>query len=712
MKSMNILAAGFAALLPAFAQEADAQIVGKAAAQKKLVAEADGDGNVIVDENAAKKSKRFVVPEENGWILEPLGAPGNLKLNSDLPVKPEFRPKKVARDGLKLFGEGVKDAVIVAQHGPILQRPMNELRYHLEEMIGREVYVQPDYPEDGRAAITVQYCGGAQERSVVRVEGNSVFIEGPDASGLSHALTYFLEALGCRYLWPGKGGKVIPKKSEVYVPEGLALDFVPQLKIRRMRDYHAIHERRVNDSRPFGIDSLKAAQRKREAAIDHFENRTFWQWHGLNDSVAVPGDEPTDDGKYRWEHRFNDYYVRFGKTHPDWFALQPDGTREMDNRPTFCMSKEGLVDQIAAETVEMYRRDPSVVAHTLCLPDGGYKTWCQCPECRRLDPVNAVKGSRLLILPQGRERREYVAYSDRVLNFYNRIVAKVKREFPDKRFTMYAYASYEAPPVKETPDPSLIIISVAGSYYRTHADRENARKALAAWGTFGNELIWRPNAPGGYLVRAPSNNARWFYDDVELYKANNVIGTDFDVVSGAWSVRGFVNYMLAKAHLNPDRLSYDDVLDDYCTAAFGKGADAMKEYFAALESLYERTAVDWAKEVADEDPKLPIPRVACVDCYMRHFDAAEFAPYLDAAAEAAADDDESLRRIAFFRTGLEIGRREKALAEAVWANAPDLKARQQESIAYVRGLWDADPFAVTLATGFYGSGPGRKPSCR
>ena len=688
-------------------------VLSSGAAQKKLVADADGEGNVIVDESGkAKKPKKFVVPEENGWILVPLGAPGNLKLNDDLPKKPVFRQRKAARDGLKLFGEGVKDAVIVSQHGPILQKPMNELRYHLEEMIGREIYVQPDYPDDGRAAITVRYCGGSQERSVVRVEGSRVYIEGPDAPGLSHALTYFLESLGCRYLWPGKGGKVIPKKSEVFVPEGLSLDFTPQLKIRRMRDYHAVHERRVNFARPFGIDSLKAAQRNRELAIDHFENRTFWQWHGLNDSIAVPGDEPTDDGKYRWEHRFNDYYERFGKTHPEWFALQPDGTREMDNRPTFCMSQEGLVDQIANETIEMYRRDPSVVAHTLCLPDGGYKTWCQCPECRKLDPVNAVKGSRLLILPQGRERREYVAYSDRVLNFYNRIIAKVKREFPEKRFTMYAYASYESPPVKETPDPSLIIISVAGGYYRTQDDRDRARRTLAAWGTFGNELIWRPNAPGGFSVRVPSNNARWFFDDLELYKANNVIGTDFDVVSGAWAQRGFVNYMLAKAHLNPDRLSYDDVVDDYCAVAFGKGAEAMKSYFAALERLYERVAADWANEIAAADPTRPIPRVAGVDCYMRHFNADEFTPHLDAAEKAAAGDAESLRRIAFFRTGLEIGRMDKRIAEAVWADSPDLREIQREAISRVRRVWDEVPFAISLSAGFYGSAPGRKPSTK
>ena len=92
-----------------------------------------------------------------------------------------------------------------------------------------------------------------------------------------------------------------------------------------------------------------------------------------------------------------------------------------------------------------------------------------------LDPVNAPEISCLLILPQGRERRPYVSYTDRLLDFYNRIVGRIKAELPDKRFTMYAYASYEKPPVKVVPDPSLIVISVAGGDYRSAKDRTSAR---------------------------------------------------------------------------------------------------------------------------------------------------------------------------------------------------------------------------------------------
>ena len=677
-----------------------AVVVMVAAAQVAQTAapEADEQGNVVVrgDAGKAKPKKNVVVPEENGWLVTPLGEPGHLKVNTELPNKPVFRPRRKAADGLVLFGGG-KDAVIVCQHGPVLQRPMNELRYHLEQMIGRDVKVVTNFPKDGGPALTVRYCSGT-ERSVVRVENGVVYIEGSDTPGLSHALTYFLEALGCRYVWPGKGGKVIPRKDRVAVPEDLSLDFTPELKIRRIRDYNATHERRVTDAACFGLDALKVLRAKRLAGIDHAENRTFWQWHGLNDSIAVPGDEPNDDGKIRWEHRFNDYAERFYAEHPDWFALQPNGKRMGDARPTFCLSNAGFTDQVAKETIEMFRHDMSVQALSMCFPDGGYKAWCHCEACRRLDPVNGAPTTvNLYELPQGRESRPYVAYTDRVLDFYNRVAAKVKAELPDKMLSMYAYSNYEAPPVKVRPDPCLIILTVAGGSYQTEANRESARRSVAAWGTFGNKLLWRPNALAGYRAWAPVNYARWLFEDVETFKANGLIGTDFDCMSGEWATDGFMFYMLAKAHLNPDRLSYDDIAADYCESAFGAGAAAMKRYFAELEALYEKVAAERAADLAAK-AKRAFGWGAGADAYMRHVDGSmlgRLSAILDEATAVAAGDEGACARIAFVRIGVEHGRMERRMAEATWNRSPDRRKISEEFKEHVRKCFQDDPASVS-----------------
>ena len=94
-----------------------------AAPAQKIVAEADEQGNVVINDDNEKKinelvrqgRKRRVVPEENGWITKPLGEPGSLVLNKELPNKPVFLPRKRFREGLVLFGPGVKDAVLISQ---------------------------------------------------------------------------------------------------------------------------------------------------------------------------------------------------------------------------------------------------------------------------------------------------------------------------------------------------------------------------------------------------------------------------------------------------------------------------------------------------------------------------------------------------------------------------------------------------------------------
>ena len=172
-------------------------------ATKEVSTEADDEGRVIVTEKEAKTKS-----DTSAFVMEPLGEEGHLKLNSEMPNKPTFRAKKPFEPGLRLFGAGGKDAVIVARHGVEVQRTLNELRWHLEEMIGRDVAVVPRFPDDGTPAIVIEFAKklDASEHSLVHVEGNVLWIEGTDGIGMSHALTYVLESLGCRYLWAGRNG--------------------------------------------------------------------------------------------------------------------------------------------------------------------------------------------------------------------------------------------------------------------------------------------------------------------------------------------------------------------------------------------------------------------------------------------------------------------------------------------------------------------------
>lgn len=674
-----------------------------AAPKNQRIVEADAEGNVI--ETEAERKRRA---DTSLYVIEPLGEACEQKLDTEMKRKPVFRPRRAFEPGMRLFGAGGVDAVIVAQHGAETQRVLNELRWHLERMIGREILVTPRYPEDGRPAITVRYTTGSDERSVVRIDDGVLYIEGADSVGMSHALTYVLEALGCRYLWPGPTGKIVPRKTDVFLPKGLALDFVPQLSVvRRIRDYYSCHENRVRYADQLGIDVLKAKEMQRMAGVDRFENRSFWEWHGINDSKKVPGGEPMNGGTYRWEHRFNDYYIRFGKDHPEWFALQADGTRNQDARPTFCMSNMELVEQIAKETVELIDRYPEVRSHSLCLPDGGYHSFCLCENCRRLDPKNLPRSIGKLYYPVRRPVERY-SYTDRVLFFKNAVAERVAKARPGKRLSIYVYSSYVNPPFREKPHPSFLIISVAGEY-TSPEQRAWARSNLAAWSTFGNPFVWRPNALRGFQTGLPQNISRCLFDDVELFKANGLVGTDFDCMSGCWPARGLDFYILAKAHLNPDRLSYDDFYDDYLTVAFGRAAPAMRKYYDCLYDAYNVAIKEVSKmRAAAASARKPVERGAHNVYYRKAYEAADPVRFLDEARTLSADDADAAARVAFVRIGAEIGRRHLAIIDAARTKAPDLARLQREAAEFFRETFLGNPLTLS-PSGVCGRHLGRDP---
>ena len=592
------------------------------------------------------------------WDVKPLGAPGDIRLPSGFSKKPVFRSPPERAPGL-VFRRGATTGVIVASAREAALA--DELKYHLDRMCGGDVKVVRTAPAEGPAIVLRTLADGPRGRAVVRREGNRLVVEGR-GSGLSHAVTYLLEGLGCRYLWPGTTGKVIPRRTEIVIPE-VALDDVPQLKMRWIRDYY-VH-RPVTNSPSFATLALDETVFKSffyAQRLDRPGNRDFFAWHGVNDESDL-------DGTYVWNHYFGDYWQKYGRTHPDWFALQANGSRHQDlgnrpERPTLCLSNMGLAEQAAQDHIARFRREPNLRALPVCLPDGGRMSPCMCRACRALDPVNASVShtTRLHFGPPVSASRQYVALTDRVLTFANRVQEKVRAACPGRRVTNYVYSNYIDAPVKVRPDPDLVLLSVAGEYV---ADmyRRWATDNLSTWSHFSNQLFWRPNALWGFSVGLPQNFARAIFEDLETFKANGIVGTDFDCMRNTWLTYGVVYYMVAKAHLNPDHLGYDALLDDYCRAAYGPAARTMRAYYDDLE---ERTSASVARDGNGAEPerRLNYRQAACYRL-SKNLDFAKLRGFLDRASAEAKDDAEVLARLRLQYVALDYGVRESRLAIAL-----------------------------------------------
>ena len=615
------------------------------------------------------------IPIEGKWETKPLGAPGDLKLCDRFANRPRFMPRRVLKDGITILDGAKKAAIVVPNGEEYCLKLARELAWHFEKMSGTAFEVTDTVPADGPALVyrTVErpasFTRGRSAYFKIWREGERVILGGEDA-GLSRATTYVLEALGCRYIWPGVTGKIIPKRAKIVLPD-ISVEDATSFVIRRIRLYGQPEWR------------------------DDPANRDFYRWHGMNDNRLMTSEKPNDADGYQWGHYYKDYYKKYYKTHRDWFALQPDSTRTLNlgshpERPTFCMSNPGLAEETARRIKEAFRRNPDKKALSICLPDGATSTWCMCEECRKMDPVNAPAGGITVFFP-ARRALPYVSFTDRTFAYMNRIAEMVAEEFPDKLLSCYAYGGYTKPPVKVKPHRNLLILSVAG-YYPSYGRGDEVEKNLAAWANFGNKLLWRPNAHGSFYITAPDNFGRRMFHDISLMGANGIFGVDYDTMSCEWATKPFVYYMVCRAHYNPDRLDFDTIADDYCRAGFGKGARAVRAYFDAVEKACHTAA---AQNAADTKPATSWADRVRRRCRLTNAtDYDELDRHLAAARALTAGDEAIAFRLARLQFGTDLGRRMKKIraGEAT-------EAEKEEARRFIADYLEKDPGAYPKTHG-------------
>ncbi|MCX7824363.1 MAG: DUF4838 domain-containing protein, partial [Verrucomicrobiae bacterium] len=193
-----------------------------------------------------------------------------------------------------------------------------------------------------------------------------------DCVGTRYAVVTFLEdKLGVRWLWPGELGKVVPRRETISVKD-FSSQFAPRLVQRRIRDAGC------NDRLEIGLKNLgfTAAdyRRQRDAAERVMSESGGWfGWQKLGGSFNVSGG-----------HAFGHLWEKYGREHPEWFAMQPDGSRDQSRngaRSRLCKSNPELIAAIAREKIEELNKQPGLLGVSLSPNDGGANTFCTCPKC-------------------------------------------------------------------------------------------------------------------------------------------------------------------------------------------------------------------------------------------------------------------------------------------------------------------------------------------
>lgn len=213
----------------------------------------------------------------------------------------------------------------------------------------------------------------------------SALLTGGPLGGASSAVRAVLRELGVHWLHPGPIGEVMPVGRVLGLPL-LNLTSKPALMERNFRDIYN-NEVLMSEcaSYPHKVLWVNASTVKELASQE-------LAWLGRmgmsRGGIGVGG--PGDHGKALtppWGQAFGTWWPQYGKSHPEWFALQPDGRRGPPNpaQPAgvkMCVSQSSLWAKVASGYV------PGQHGVSACEDDGD-RGFCTCSKCSALDaPLN------------------------------------------------------------------------------------------------------------------------------------------------------------------------------------------------------------------------------------------------------------------------------------------------------------------------------------
>ena len=455
----------------------------------------------------------------------------------------------IAKDGhaqgqqLVLVDDGVSRAPIIVFDGapPYTRRAADELAVYMEKISGARPEViegEPDpIPENGiwvgfqsevgKLFPDVDFTFKHPEEILIVANRNHLVIAGRDRWDPDHLVvegiddkivgkqqeygtvnavyTFLQDYLVVRWLWPGELGEdLIPRKTIVLKP--FEYRYHPQIRAR-------------GGAFAFSMLSNEGYGRAHDwARLQRLQ---------LGSLEASGG------------HAFVDWWDRFHEQHPEYFALQPDGTRSGFPNPRtvkLCQSNPAVWKQWLAGVEEQLEKDPTRTTFNGSPNDGWFSGHCVCKNCEALDQ------------PEGEPRRfhwsqhneEHVALSDRHVTFANHLGRVLRERYPDKDYyvMMLAYGHSRPAPIKARPADNVITVSVANFFGRTDlVDRGSTwgtthREQYRAWAKLAPHVMWRPNtgSPAGWQQGLPDLSTTQTIENLKSVASNHCIGIYIDSV--------------------------------------------------------------------------------------------------------------------------------------------------------------------------------------
>lgn len=425
---------------------------------------------------------------------------------------------------------------------------------------------------------------------ICRVKKDNLILTGKRARGTLYAAYTFLESLGCRWVMPGPFGEIYPSKRTIQTEIDV-------------------------------IENPSHSQRYWWCTYGHAKGYKEWTLRTKGDFVKARGDpmvaqshalaQPMGWGATRPEYQTNVVRKVKEKTKdengkpvvkwvekkvtglPDDFYAMVNG-KVSKNVPN--MSNPKVWDMYAAYYIQYFNKNPNAAYVSASAEDDFVND--DRPATRELD---------------SKEFDQFMgAFSatDRFWFFLNRVMEKVAKVHPKKKFGILVYSNNMAPPRIERIHPNMALVFAPLGISPLHHVRDPKSKTnrtykewLEDWMLMakdaGAETYYYDYEPLGYCWNMAMICPRWAIIG-KNYPWFHKLGLDGHTTQGYddWASCGLNNYLMQRLYWNVDQ-DYHDIIRDYCNARFGKAADVMFEYYAILEKRMEEIPDLYSNEMWD-----------------------------------------------------------------------------------------------------------------
>ncbi len=503
----------------------------------------------------------------------------------------------------------------------------------------------------------------SQHLSAMGKAGKPVFTQ--QEYGTANAVYTFLhDKLDVRWLWPGELGEDITRRQTI------------RLAPFEYR-YHPLIRSRG------GVFHFSALLNTRGYGRSH----DWTRFHRLQlHSLDMEGG-----------HGFSDWWDRYHTTHPDIFALQPDGTRSGFPNPRtvkLCESNPKVWELWLKGVEEQLAKDPTRTVFNGSPNDGWMSGHCVCKHCCAWDHPDG----ELRLFNWKKHNEERPALSDRDVTFANRLGELLRKRYPDKNYyvLMLSYGHSRPAPIVARPANNVIISSVANCFSlfdgvdRGSTSGTMYRQQFEGWAKLVPHLLWRPNtgSPAGWQQGLPDVQMTQVAKTFRFITENKCIGIYIDSVWEHWATQGPQYYLMAQLAWNP-RQDGQAILNDYYGRAFGPAATSMKNYFQMLE----QARMAHVEKRTNEAGVLNLPRL-----YTNELLEQADKQLRQAEDKVAGESPRYRQRIQFVRVGLTWTRlvtENIRLMESYWRKKDEaLAAKVRINWAAMEQLCKDQPYAI------------------